>query len=222
MQITSGAGLQPLRSADIALRLLQTAQNSSPTAPDGARVSPSDDVNSLLQYAKTASASKSVAAPEQPYDPANDLPDTYEVGDLVDVDTLDPVYRDFARSVGATHVRLYGRAEVDDATFQAEVSAALDEWYAGDPAYLAAKAEGNVTIRRQSDVMAELGETRFGSQDMAFYRQGGKEHFGSGGTGIPSEKFNQWWMDQNAAGMRVTPGGTNGLNFVATWQAGAP
>lgn len=216
----SGAGLQPMRGAEIALKLMQAAQNSQQSTRVGTPVSASDDVNSLLRYVKDASASKAVAAPAEPYNPAADLPSNYEVGALVDVDTLDPAYRDFARSLGATHVRLYGRAEVDDAAFQAEISAALDEWFRDDAGYRAARAEGKVTFQRQSDVMAALGETRSGTVEMALYRGvGGSEYIGSGGIGHPSEKFTQWWSAQNAAGVHVSPGSLNGLEFVATWPS---
>jgi hypothetical protein len=143
------------------------------------------------------------------------------MGKLVSVDTLDPTYRDFAASKGATHVRLYGPAPISDEAFSQKVSAFLDESYGNDPAYLAAKAAGQITIRREADVMAELGETRFGSQHMAFFRgANGSEHFGSGGTGIPSAAFDRWAAAQAAEGRNLVVGGTMGHSFVASWSSG--
>jgi len=153
------------------------------------------------------------------YDPADHLPESWKMGELVSIDTLEPEYRDFAQSFGATHVRLINVVPVSDEVFHHKISAFLDQSYAGDAACLAAKAAGQVNIRRQSDVLAELGDTRAGDQSMAFFRGlNGSEHFGGGGTGIPSQAFDGWWAAQNAAGQSVEPGGAMGLNFVASWK----
>lgn len=217
----SAARVSSLNGAQIALRLLDTApetQDQKTRATED--YSGTEDVSTLLSYQKAAQSAANKAADSAGSDPATSLPDGWSMGELVSVDTLEPEYRAFAESVGATHVRLYAADEVSDEVFAARVTAALDEWYAGDASYLAAKAEGRVSIQRMSDVYAALGDTRAGSVDMAFFRgPNGSEHFGSGGTGIPSDAFSTWSAAQKAAGQFVVPGGTNGLNFVAQWAA---
>jgi hypothetical protein len=118
-------------------------------------------------------------------------------------------------------VRLYGPAPISDAAFSDKVSTFLDESHGNDPAYLAAKQAGQITIRREADVMAELGETRSGHQSMAFFRgPNGSEHFGSGATGIPSPVFDRWAAAQTAEGRTQAIGGTMGHSFVASWLSG--
>lgn len=218
----SSARIASLNGAQIALRLLETAPAvQKQTARSSEDYSGSADVSTLLAYRKAALSAATEAAQSPPYDPASSLPEGWSMGELVPVDTLAPEYRAFAEGFGATHVRLYGADPVSDEVFTAKVTAALDEWYAGDASYLAAKAEGRVSIRRMSDVLAELGATRAGYANMAFFRgANGTEYFGSGGTGsteIAPETFSTWWADQTAAGQCVVPGGTMGLDFVAQW-----
>lgn len=215
----STSGLNSLNSAQVALRVIDLSKNSTDTSaakPQGA-ASADSDISALLAYRDAALEAIAAAAAPTAYDPAGSLPEGWSMGELVSIDTLEPEYRDFAKSLGATHVRLYGPDEVDDATFTAMATAALDEWYGEDASYQAAKAAGAVTIERTSDVMASLGDSRAGEQSMAFYRAGGSEYFGSGGTGITSEAYSTWRQDQNAAGRIVVPGGTMGQSFTASW-----
>lgn len=220
MQI--GSSFSPMTSGQVALRLLNSQAAPPAAAPKLQETGiSSGDIKSLLAYAKEAGRIASQRSPAEPtYDPAKDLPEDWVMGELVSVDTLDPAYRDFARSNGATHVRLYGPAPLSDEAFSQKVSAFLDESYGNDPAYLAARTAGQIDIRREADVMAQVGETRFGSQHMAFYRgQGGSEYFGSGSTGIPSERFDRWAAAQSAGGRTLAIGGTMGLSFVASWPS---
>lgn len=222
MQIGSGSSLSTLSGAQVALRLLNVP-SAAPFLEPKAQATPSGsgDITTLLAYAKKASAVAGTAPKQDPvYDPAADLPEGWSVGELVPIDTLAPEYHDFAKSLGATHVRLYGPDPVSDAAFAQKVSAYLDDAYGGDPAYLAAKTAGQVSISRQSDVLAGLGDTKAGEQAMILYRgPNGSEHFGSGSTGIGSSAFESWWAAQNAAGQYLAVGGTMGLNFVASWAA---
>ncbi len=138
------------------------------------------------------------------------------------VDTLEPEYRDFAASFGATHVRLVNADPISDEEFTRRITAFIDETYADDPVYQAAKAAGEVTIHRFSDIMAELGETREMWQGMAFYRgPGGSELFGGGGTGIYSPSLERWMAAREASGDVLTVGGVAGTGYVATWPAKA-
>jgi hypothetical protein len=222
MQISFGTGLSSMSSAQVALRLLNTQTVApSPEPKAQATGSASGDIESLLSYAKKASSLAAKVAIANPvYDPAADLPEGWSMGELVSVDTLAPEYRDYATSLGATHVRLYGPDPVSDEVFNQKVSTYLDDAYGSDPAYLAAKAAGDVSISRQSDIFAKLGDSRAGEQAMAFYRgQNGSEYFGSGQTGIGSANFDSWWNKQNADGQYLAVGGTMGLNFVASWTA---
>ena len=216
----STSGLNSLNSAQVALRLIDLSKNSTDTsAAKPQNVGSADsDISALLAYRDAALEAIAATAAPTAYDPADSLPEGWSMGELVSIDTLEPEYRDYAKSLGATHVRLYGADEVDDATFTAMATAALDEWYGEDASYQAAKAAGAVTIERTSDVMASLGDSRAGQQFMALYRAGGSEYFGSGGTGITSEAYSTWWQDQNAAGRFVVPGGTMGQNFTASWD----
>lgn len=227
MLVSSGPNLSPMSGAQVALRLLAagpsgTQQLSEGRArPVGAGPAGAGDVNSLLAYAKTAKAlANPVPAKEVPYDPAADVPPGYTMGALVSVDTLEPAYREFAESVGATHVRVVTKDPVTDEAFLKEVSGYLDSAYGGDAAYQAAKSAGQVSIRRQSEVMSEIGDTGSVDISMAFFRgANGSEHFGGGYTGRVSPSFESWWFGQNAAGQYVVPGGSNGMNFVASWAA---
>lgn len=220
--IGSGPNISLMSSAQVALRLL-TAPTVAPSPAPKPQLtgSASGDINALLAYAKRASTIAAKLPAQDPvYNPAADLPKGWSMGALVSVDTLALEYRDFARGNGATHVRVYGPDPVSDAEFAQKVSSYLDEAYADDPAYQAAKSAGEVTIQRQSDVLAALGDTRSASQHMAFFRgENGSEYFGSGYTGIGSSAFESWWAKQNAAGQYLAVGGTMGLSFVAGWAA---
>ena len=221
MQIGQAATLFPMSSAQVALRLLGAQTPSAPASPKAmlAHVQSDGAMAALLGYAKTAQGLAKPPAPA-PYDPAAHLPDGWSMSGLVSVDTLDPAYRDFAAGLGATHVRLYGPDAISDAAFQARIAARLDEFHAGDPAYEATKSAGQIEIRRMSDVMAALGDTRAGTQSMALFRgEGGSEYFGSGGTGITSPAFNAWSDRQSAAGQYLSIGGTMGQDDVASRAA---
>ena len=77
-----------------------------------------------------------------------------------------------------------------------------------------------VTIRRTSDILIELGDRSAGAQHMAFFRgPNGSEYFGSGSTGIPSDAFQGWWAQENAAGHYLAVAGTKGYQFVASWAS---
>lgn len=223
MQIGLGTSFAAMSSSQVALRLLSPHMAQSALPPQVQNtVDSSSDISSLLAYAKEAGRVASQRPSGVPvYDPSSDLPEGWAMGELVSIDTLQPAYRDFAKSNGATHVRLYGPSPISDEAFSQKVSAYLDEAYGNDPAYLAAKAAGQVTIRRETDVMAELGETRFGFQHMAFFRgANGSEYFGAGGTGIPNDTFDRWAASQNAVGLTLAIGGTMGNSFVASWRNG--
>lgn len=222
MQVGSGLSLSTMSGSQVALQLLK-AQAAAPSIGHKAQAtgSASGDIGALLAYAKRASAAAAKASTPAPvYDPAADLPEDWSVGELVSVDTLAPAYRDFAKDLGATHVRLYGPDPVSDADFAQKVSTYLDETYGNDAAYQSAKSAGQVSIQRQSDVLAMLGDTQAGWQEMAFYRgSNGSEYFGSGGTGIPSTSFDNWLATQNASGQYLAVGGIMGLSFVASWAS---
>jgi len=68
--------------------------------------------------------------------------------------------------------------------------------------------------------MADPGETRFGSQHMAFFRgPNGSKEFGGGFIGIPSAAFGRWAAAQAADGRNLVAGGTMGHSFVASWPS---
>jgi len=228
MQISSSSNFSALSGAQVALRLIGgTTPAQKGLSPQKAESgSATGDVSQLLSYLKTAKAAAATeTAPS--YDPADSLPDGWSMGDLVSIDSLTPELRDFAASFGATHVRLYGADAVDDETFTRKVGAFLDgadpavDSYAHDAAYLAAKSKGTVSIRRLSDVLAEVGDTRGRlSQSIALFRgPNGAEYFGSGSGGTPSADLQAWQAAQEAAGQVVVIGGTMGQEFVANWAA---
>lgn len=231
MQISSSPNFSALSGAQVALRLLRetpaqdaaSSQVRPPSAP--AAEAGAGDVQGLLRYGAAAQAA--LAAAETAYDPATSLPEGWSMGAMVPVESLAPEDRAFAESFGATHVRYFGADPVDDATFARKVSAFLDnadgmdDSFAADPAYLSAKGEGRVSIRRLSEVMAEAGESRTGfSQSMALFRgSNGSEYFGSGSGGTPIPALQAWQAAQEAAGRVVVIGGTQGQEFVASWAA---
>ena len=221
MIVSSNASLSPMSGAQVALRLLGAQpQPGAQPAKGQASDAGTGDIKELVAYAKAAKTAALAPGQASAYDPAADLPPGYTMGALVSVDTLEPAYRDFAESVGATHVRVVTKDPYSDEAFLKEVSGYLDSAYGDDPAYQAAKSAGGVSIRRQSEVMSEIGDTGSIDISMAFFRgANGSEHFGGGYTGRVSPSFESWWAGQNAAGQYVVPGGSNGMNFVASWKA---
>ncbi|MDZ4089149.1 MAG: hypothetical protein U1E69_20350 [Tabrizicola sp.] len=211
-----------MSGAQVALRLLAPPASVDAPARKAGADAPAGpgDVSVLMTYAKQARALAKPAALAPPVDPAMPIvPEGYSVGDLVSVDTLEPEYRDFAASFGATHVRLVKADPISDEEFTSRITPHIDEIYADDPAYQAAKAAGEVTIHRFSDIMAELGETREMWQGMAFYRgPGGSELFGGGGTGIYSPSLERWMAARDASGDVVTVGGVGGAGYIASWK----
>ena len=224
MQIGGTSPSSISNGAQIALKLITAAQVSArgETQSAASRQDTAED-RAAVRLDYLIAAKKAVTRAEPEFDPNALLPEGYSAGELVSVDTLEPKFREFAESFGATHVRVVTREPLSDADFQAQISKHLDESYADDPAYLAAKAEGGVTIRRLSDVMGELGETGQYDISLQFYRgENGSESFGGGYTGRLSEVFENYWQEQNQAGRYLAIGGAMGSNFVADWAAKSP
>ena len=222
MNSVSGSAFSSMSGAQVALRLLSQPASTSPPSQSQATApaAVSADVASLLEHATKARALRQNLPSADAYDPASDLPEDWSMGAMVSIDTLEPTYREYAQGLGATHVRFYGADPVSDAVFMDMASAFLEETYATDPAYQAAKAAGLVTIRRTSDILIELGDRSAGAQHMAFFRgPNGSEYFGSGSTGIPSDAFQGWWAQENAAGHYLAVAGTKGYQFVASWAS---
>lgn len=213
------------RSAQTALKLLSTpAPDWSAEKTDRGRRSvpgTGSGLEELMRYAKTAQALAKPATETLPV-PQGGGTDSrgYTRSELLSMDQIDPEYaREFA-SLGATHVVRLSPPELSDEEFQLRMSAALDEMYADDPAYLAAKAEGNVLIQRTSELEAEV--PGLWQEWSSFELYPGNEHIGSGGMGIgsPPAVFEKFWADQNAAGTYVMPGMANDVSFIARWPMG--
>jgi len=225
MQI--GSGFSMLSGAQIAQKL-PAPQISLATARSASQVAGTGDINSLLAYAKAASTQALRAKALRPVletrVPAELLPEGYSLGDLVPVESLPPGYRAFAESLGATHVRPVAGPEQDEATFQDRALTALDAVQGRDPSYQAAKAAGQVTIRRASDLVSDLGDDPSLWQSFALYQgQAGQDYLGIGGTGgmgsVTSSAFATWRAAALATGTRVVTGGYGPGSYVATWAA---
>jgi len=214
------------QSARTALALLTPGSDSAPgdrkaqprSAADGRETS----MEALLRYASVA---KSLAQPKKavadvPLPPSGGGTDArgYQRSELLSLDQIEPEYAREWGALGVTHVVRLTPPELSNEEFQVRMSAVLDDMYADDPAYLAAKADGAVRIHRMSDIEAEVPGFKNNWGSVEFYR--GNEFIGGGGMGIPSAAFERFWADQNAAGTFVMPGMSNDVSFVARWPMG--
>ena len=222
----SGAGPTATQSARTALTLLtprpDTPSDDRPARPRLAADGRETSMEALLRYAKVA---KSLAEPKKP------APDTlqpptgggtdargYARSELLSLDQIEPEYAQEWGALGVTHVVRLTPPDLSDEEFQVRMSAALDDMYADDPAYLAAKADGAVRIQRMSDIEAEVPGFKQNFALFEFYR--GNELIGGGSKGILSPVFERFWADQNAAGTYVMPGASNDVPFIARWPTG--
>ena len=230
MTITGNFGASvPLasQSARTALTLLTPRADTNPRdnaaqSRRGAGDQRESSMDALLRYAKVA---KALSLPQKP--PSEVLPQAtgggmnaqgYQRSELLTLDQLEPEYAREWGALGVTHVVRLTPPALSDEEFQVQVSATLDEMYAEDPAYLAAKAAGTVLIQRMSDIEAEVPGFKHSWSSFEFYR--GNSHIGGGAMGIPSPAFDRFWADQNAAGTYVVPGVSNDISFVARWPMG--
>lgn len=206
-----------LQSAEVALRLISDAQSNPPdTAKPGiGKTDPGSETGmaALLRYARQAQhLAKPVVVPEVlPKVVGGGFTDTgWSRSEVLDLADLAPDYAAEAASLGATRVVRQSPPALSDAEFQAKASAFLDDSYADDPAYKAARDDGLVSISRISD----LGFTDdFASFEL--YR--GNEYIGSMGMGIGDPAFETYWADQNAAGTYLMVGAVDGYSVVASW-----
>lgn len=179
-------------------------------------------MDALLRYAKVA---KSLSSAQKPASEVLSLPtgggtnaQGYQRSELLSLDQIEPAYAREWGALGVTHVVRLTPPELSDEEFQVRMSAALDDMYADDPAYQAAKADGAVLIQRMSDIEAEVPGFKHDWSSFEFYR--GDSFIGGGAMGIPSPAFERFWAEQNAAGTYVMPGMSNDVPFVARWPMG--
>lgn len=221
--VSSGFVPAATQSARTALALL----TPRPDAPSGDRQAQTrsaapareSSMEALLRYAKVA---KSLAQPKQQESellakPSGGGTDSrgYARSELLSLDQIEPEYAREWGALGVTHVVRLTPPELSDEEFQVRMSAALDDMYADDPAYLAARADGAVLIKRMSDIEAEVPGFKHNWSSFEFYR--GNEYIGGGAMGIPSPAFERFWADQNAAGTYVMLS----VSFVARWPMAA-
>ena len=208
------------RAAQTALTMLSAArpQAESPDPLRKDKSAPETGIEALMRYAKTA---KALARPETT---AESLPPPTGGGvdyagrlrsEVMALDQLPAEYADALRSLGATQVVELTYPPISDAEFQQIAGAALDDWYAGDAGYQAAKAAGTLRIQRMSELEAEVPGFQPSSRDFELYR--GNEYIGGAGMGVPSEVQQRFIATQQAAGIQVVPGGSQGTDFVARW-----
>ena len=208
-----------LQSSEVALQLITAAQ-ARMTASDASAKSkqPAETgMEALLRYASQAQqlANPAVVPEILPEVVGGGFTETgWSRSEVLSLSDLAPEYAAEAAALGATRVVRRTPPAITDAEFQVKIASYLDEAYADDPAYLAARDAGAVTISRTAD----LGfSDEFGSFEL--YR--GNEYFGGMGMGIPDPAFDAFWADQNAAGTYLMVGAVGGYGVVASWAAQA-
>lgn len=210
------------RAAQTALTVLSAARPQAdghgPDLVHKDRSAPETGIEALMRYAKTA---KALARPETTDE---SLPPPTGGGvdhagrlrsEVMALDQLPAEYADALRSLGATQVVELTYPPISDAEFQQIAGAALDDWYAGDAGYQAAKAAGTLRVQRMSEIEAEVPGFRHSYGEFELYR--GNECIGGASTGLLSDVFERFWAEQEAAGIKVVPGGSQGTDFVARW-----
>lgn len=205
-----------LQGAEVALQLIAAAQEPDAGTPHTGKAKPVAETGmaALLRYAKQAQLLAKPAA-----EPAV-LPEVVGGGftdsgwlrsDLLGLSDLEPGYASEVAALGATRVVRQTPPPISEAAFQERMSAYLNEAYADDPAYLAARDAGAVTISRITD----LG---FRDEFASFELYRGNEYLGGMAMGIPDPSFETYWAEQNAAGTDLMVGSVDGCGVVASWS----
>lgn len=205
-----------LQGAEVALQLIAAAQEPDAGAPHTGKAKPVAETGmaALLRYARQAQqlANPVVGAEVLPEVVGGGFADNgWSRSDVLNLSDLEPAYAAEAAALGATRVVRQTPPPLSGAAFQEKMLAYLDDAYAEDPAYLAARDAGAVTISRTID----LG---FRTDYASFELYRGQEYLGSMGMGVGDPSFEDYWAEQNAAGNYLMVGSVDGYDGVASWS----